>query len=145
MTRVRRHSERGGIISSAIFLAFLIVFCFVVYLARHPLLRVAGAFWIVDESPQPSDAIVILGDDNYNGDRATRDRQRALSASLCRNFRARSARSDRSRRTRRVGHAIRAPRRKHERGMLGARAVYCVARLEENFARDFQLPHPPLA
>src|SRR5579871_6879642 len=72
MTPVRRHSERGGIISSAIFLAFLIVFCFVVYLARHPLLRVAGGFWIVDESPQPSDAIVILGDDNYNGDRAAR-------------------------------------------------------------------------
>ncbi len=44
----------------------------VLYLARHPLLRLAGSFWIVDEEPQNSDAIVILGDDNLNADRAAR-------------------------------------------------------------------------
>jgi cytoskeletal protein CcmA (bactofilin family) len=55
-----------------LFLLFLACFLFVVYLVRHPLLRVAGNFWVVDDGPVASDAIVILGNDNYEGDRATR-------------------------------------------------------------------------
>jgi vancomycin permeability regulator SanA len=51
---------------------FLLCLLFLVYLARHPLLRMAGSFWIVDEGPVASDVIVVLGDDNYDGDRATR-------------------------------------------------------------------------
>ncbi len=65
-------SQRGGIFFRLIFLIFFFCLLFLVYLARHPLLRMAGSFWIVDEGPVASDAIVILGDDNYNGDRATR-------------------------------------------------------------------------
>src|SRR5208282_2235482 len=42
------------------------------YLVRQPVLRLAGGFWVVDEAPQAADAIVMLGDDNYNADRATR-------------------------------------------------------------------------
>jgi uncharacterized SAM-binding protein YcdF (DUF218 family) len=64
------NSQRGGIIFRLAFYLFLIAFLFLIYLVRHPLLRLAGGFWIVNESPVPSDAIVILGDDNYNGDRA---------------------------------------------------------------------------
>ena len=44
----------------------------VIYLLRHPLMRLVGSFWVVDESPEASDAIVILGDDNYAADRAAR-------------------------------------------------------------------------
>jgi uncharacterized SAM-binding protein YcdF (DUF218 family) len=65
-------SQRGGIFFRLLFLIFLLFLVFLVYLARHPLLRMAGSFWIVDEGAVASDAIVILGDDNYNGDRATR-------------------------------------------------------------------------
>jgi uncharacterized SAM-binding protein YcdF (DUF218 family) len=65
-----RNSQAGGIVFRLLFYLFLIALLLIVYLARHPLLRLAGGFWIVDESPQTSDAIVILGDDNYNGDRA---------------------------------------------------------------------------
>ena len=66
------NAERGGI-----FLKFLVLFCFVcflfvIYLVRYPLLRLAGGFWIVDDGPAYSDAIVILGDDNYGGDRAAK-------------------------------------------------------------------------
>lgn len=64
--------ERGGILLKLVSLVVLVLVLGVVYLARHPLLRVAGRFWIVDEAPQPSDAIVILGDDNYSADRAAR-------------------------------------------------------------------------
>lgn len=67
-----RSSQCGGIISKAIFLIFLVIVVGVIYLARHPILRVAGRIWIVDEDPVRSDAIVVLGDDNYNGDRAAK-------------------------------------------------------------------------
>lgn len=69
---LRTDSQRGGIFFRLIFLLFLACFIFVVYLVRHPLMRLAGNFWVVDDGPVASDAIVILGDDNYEGDRATR-------------------------------------------------------------------------
>ena len=65
-------SERGGIFFRLIFLMFLAVFCLAIYVVRHPLLRAAGNFWVVDDPPAASDAIIVLGDDNYAGDRATR-------------------------------------------------------------------------
>jgi uncharacterized SAM-binding protein YcdF (DUF218 family) len=65
-------SQRGGIFFRLLFLMSFLFLLFLVYLARHPLMRLAGSFWIVDEGPVAADAIVILGDDNYNGDRATR-------------------------------------------------------------------------
>ena len=67
-----RNPQRGGIFFSFVLLLCFLLFLFVVYLVRHPLLRLAGGFWVVDEGPAASDAIVILGDDNYNGDRAAR-------------------------------------------------------------------------
>jgi uncharacterized SAM-binding protein YcdF (DUF218 family) len=65
-------SERGGIFFRFLLLLCLALFCFFLYIARRPLLRLAGGFWVVDESPKPSDAIVMLSDDNYQGDRAAR-------------------------------------------------------------------------
>jgi uncharacterized SAM-binding protein YcdF (DUF218 family) len=35
-------------------------------------MRVAGRMLVLDDSPQASDTIVMLGDDNYRGDRAAR-------------------------------------------------------------------------
>jgi uncharacterized SAM-binding protein YcdF (DUF218 family) len=68
----KRDAQRGGIFFKLLFLIFLAVFLAVLYLARHPILRFAGDFWIVDETPQVSDVIVILSDDNYQADRAAR-------------------------------------------------------------------------
>lgn len=68
----RSGAERGGIIFKFLLLCALIVFLFALYLVRHPLMRVAGHSVIVDDSPRASDAIVMLGDDNYSGDRAAR-------------------------------------------------------------------------
>lgn len=77
MSAFRRslNPERGGIITRFISLVFLVMLLFVLYLARHPLLRLAGSMLVVDENPRASDAIVILSDDNYAGDRATRAAQ----------------------------------------------------------------------
>jgi uncharacterized SAM-binding protein YcdF (DUF218 family) len=62
--------QRGGIISRLLSLIFLVVFIFLLYLARHPLLRLAGNWWVVSDPLQHADAIVVIGDDNYSGDRA---------------------------------------------------------------------------
>lgn len=67
-----RTAERGGIFFRLLVFLCLLFLLFLVYLARHPLLRLAGNFWIADEMPVAADAIVILGDDNYSGDRAAR-------------------------------------------------------------------------
>src|SRR5579864_8666650 len=67
-----RDSQRGGIIFRLLFFLCFIFFLFVIFLARRPLLGVAGSFWVVSDQPAPSDAIAILGDDNFQGDRATR-------------------------------------------------------------------------
>ena len=71
----KRGGQRGGIFSKLLFLVFVVVFVAILYLARHPILRFAGDFWIVDQTPQVSDVIVILSDDNYEADRATRAAQ----------------------------------------------------------------------
>ncbi len=65
-------SQRGGIIFRLLVLLFLFAFFALVYLLRHPLLRAAGEFWVVEDSLQTSDAILLLSDDNFQSDRASR-------------------------------------------------------------------------
>jgi len=71
---IRAHGsgQRGGIFFRLIFLIFILVVGAVLYLARVPLLRLAGEFWVVDEPPETSDVIVVLSGDNYDAERATR-------------------------------------------------------------------------
>ncbi len=64
--------QSGGIISSLLGLLFVAVFCAVLYLARGPLLRLAGESWIIDDPLDRADAIIVLSDDNFYADRATR-------------------------------------------------------------------------
>jgi uncharacterized SAM-binding protein YcdF (DUF218 family) len=64
-------AQTGGIISSLLFLLFIVVLCAVLYLARGPLLRFAGESWIVEDPLDRSDAIIVLSDDNFYADRAT--------------------------------------------------------------------------
>ena len=65
----------GGALSSLVaFIAFVLV-CSVLYFARHPIFRFAGESWIVEDKLEPSDAIIVLSDDNFYADRATRAAQ----------------------------------------------------------------------
>jgi uncharacterized SAM-binding protein YcdF (DUF218 family) len=70
--RARRTSQGGGILTRFIFLLAFAAFLFGLYLFRVPILQACGHFWIADEAPGPADAIMILGDDNLQGDRASR-------------------------------------------------------------------------
>jgi uncharacterized SAM-binding protein YcdF (DUF218 family) len=65
-----RGGEHGGIFFRLLFLLFFLAFLALFYVARHPLMRIAGQFWVVDEPAAPSDALIVLGDDNYAADRA---------------------------------------------------------------------------
>ncbi len=67
-----RAQERGGIIVKLLTLICFVAFCFLLYLARNPLLRLAGGFWTVEDTLAKSDALVILSDDDFTGDRAGR-------------------------------------------------------------------------
>ena len=72
MSPGRQQQERGGVITTFVALLFLALLCLAIYLARHPLLRFAGGELVVEDSLEKSDAIVILSDDNFYADRATR-------------------------------------------------------------------------
>jgi uncharacterized SAM-binding protein YcdF (DUF218 family) len=65
-----KRGEQGGIFFRLLFLLFFFGFLAVLYTARHPLMRFAGQFWVVDEPAAKSDALIVLGDDNYAADRA---------------------------------------------------------------------------
>jgi uncharacterized SAM-binding protein YcdF (DUF218 family) len=65
-----RRGEHGGIISRLLFLLLFAGFILLIYAVRHPLLRFAGQFWVIDEPSASSDALIVLGDDNYRADRA---------------------------------------------------------------------------
>jgi uncharacterized SAM-binding protein YcdF (DUF218 family) len=66
----RSTPERGGILWKLLFLILLLLVAGVIYQLRGPLLTETARLLIVDEKLQPADAIIVLGDDNYPGDRA---------------------------------------------------------------------------
>lgn len=68
-------AQSGKILSSLVSLMFLATFGAIIYFARVPLLRIAGESWIVEDSLERSDAIIVLSDDNFYADRATRAAQ----------------------------------------------------------------------
>lgn len=72
MRRLTWRGERGGIISNLVALLFLLLLLGGIYLARHPLLRFIGDSLVVEDPLEKSDAIIVLSDDNFYADRATR-------------------------------------------------------------------------
>ena len=65
-------AERGGVFFSLLFFAFVALLCVIVYAARYPLMRLAAQSWIVEDPLERADAILVLGNDNFYGDRASR-------------------------------------------------------------------------
>jgi uncharacterized SAM-binding protein YcdF (DUF218 family) len=67
--------EMGGILVNLIVLVSFVVFCAVLYLLRRPILRFTAEEWIVEDALDKADALIVLGDDNFYADRATRGAQ----------------------------------------------------------------------
>jgi uncharacterized SAM-binding protein YcdF (DUF218 family) len=66
------HSQAGGVLAKSAVVLFLLCVCGFFYLVRAPLLRFVGENWIVEDSLERSDAIIVLSDDNFYADRALR-------------------------------------------------------------------------
>jgi hypothetical protein len=64
--------EQGSAFVNLVVLLCIVVFFFLLYLVRHPILRYVGESWVIDEPSEHADALIVLGDDNFYGDRATR-------------------------------------------------------------------------
>jgi uncharacterized SAM-binding protein YcdF (DUF218 family) len=72
----REHpSQSGGILFSLVTLLVVILVLAVLYVARHPIFRLVGEGWVVEDALERSDAILVLSDDNFYADRATRAAQ----------------------------------------------------------------------
>lgn len=70
--RPKPRCEQGGALINLIVLLCITALCALVYFARHPIMRYLAESWVVDEPAAHADAIVVLGDDNFYGDRAAR-------------------------------------------------------------------------
>jgi uncharacterized SAM-binding protein YcdF (DUF218 family) len=72
--RKRRPDEgqRGGILVNLIVLLSMVVFCAALYVVRHPIFRFAAESWIIEDALDKADALIVLSDDNFYADRATR-------------------------------------------------------------------------
>lgn len=70
--RTARDGQRGGILVNLIVLLCIVIFCTFLYLVRHPIFRFVAEAWIVEDPLDKSDALIVLSDDNFYGDRATR-------------------------------------------------------------------------
>lgn len=66
---MRRH-EKGGIFFRLLFFLLFFGLLAILFVGRNPLLRLAGQLWVLDEPAAQSDAVIVLGDDNYAADRA---------------------------------------------------------------------------
>jgi len=67
-----QREQRGGALVTSIIVLFVLLICWVLYLVRAPILRSIGYGWIVEDALERSDALIILSDDNFYADRATR-------------------------------------------------------------------------
>ena len=67
-----RSSETGGILIKMVVSLFLVTFCLGLYFVRHPIFRFAAESWVVEDPLEKSDVLIVLSDDNFYADRATR-------------------------------------------------------------------------
>lgn len=64
--------QRGGALLVLLLVLFLVLLGALLYSLRTPIFREMSSAWIVEDPLEHSDAIIILSDDNYLAQRATR-------------------------------------------------------------------------
>jgi uncharacterized SAM-binding protein YcdF (DUF218 family) len=73
MRRLRlRKRERGGIVVNLIILLGVVIFFATLYVVRHPIFRFMAESWVIEDPLDKADALIVLSDDNFYADRATR-------------------------------------------------------------------------
>jgi uncharacterized SAM-binding protein YcdF (DUF218 family) len=67
-----KRKERGGVVIKLIVLASFFTFSIALYLVRHPIFRFVAESWVVEDPLDKADVLMVLSDDNFYADRATR-------------------------------------------------------------------------
>jgi uncharacterized SAM-binding protein YcdF (DUF218 family) len=67
-----RPSETGGILIKLVVSLFLTTFLLGLYFVRHPIFRFAAESWVIEDSLEKADVLIVLSGDNFYADRATR-------------------------------------------------------------------------
>lgn len=67
-----RPSETGAILIKLIVSLFLTTFFLGLYFVRHPIFRFAAESWVIEDPLEKADVLIVLSDDNFYADRATR-------------------------------------------------------------------------
>ena len=67
-----RRNETGGILIKLAVSLFLMTFFLALYLVRHPIFRFMAESWVIEDPLGKADALIVLSDDNFYADRATR-------------------------------------------------------------------------
>lgn len=67
-----RQREKGGILIKLLVSLAAATFFLFLYLVRHPVFRFMAESWIVEDPLDKADALIVLSDDNFYADRATR-------------------------------------------------------------------------
>jgi len=65
-------SETGGVLIKLIVSLFLLTFFLGLYFVRHPIFRFAAESWVIEDPLEKADVLMVLSDDNFYADRATR-------------------------------------------------------------------------
>lgn len=65
-------SETGGILIKLIVSLFLLTFFLGLYFVRHPIFRFVAESWVIEDPLEKTDVLIVLSDDNFYADRATR-------------------------------------------------------------------------
>jgi len=65
-------SETGGMLIKLIVSLFLLTFFLGLYFVRHPIFRFAAESWVIEDPLEKADVLMVLSDDNFYADRATR-------------------------------------------------------------------------
>ena len=68
----RNANEKGGILIKLMVLLFLTTFFLALYFVRHPIFRFMAESWVVEDPLDHADVLIVLSDDNFYADRATR-------------------------------------------------------------------------
>lgn len=72
MKSFSRTSETGGMLIKLILSLFLLTFLLGLYFVRHPIFRFAAQSWVIEDPLEKADVLIVLSDDNFYADRATR-------------------------------------------------------------------------
>lgn len=65
-------SATGGMLIKLIVSLFLLTFFLGLYFVRHPIFRFAAESWVIEDPLEKADVLMVLSDDNFYADRATR-------------------------------------------------------------------------